>query len=149
MPLPVMEIRQMLGRAGRPKFDDSGDAWILAKDEDDELNIVELYMLSEPEEVTSKLANPSAVRAEEDPSLLTHLLSVMATGGLRDRDSISRFFRKTFLATHMNEQSLEARLDDVIGWLAENGMITREGESEEVLSRIKERENSISQKILE
>jgi len=145
MPLPVMEIRQMLGRAGRPKFDDSGDAWILAKDEDDELNIVELYMLSEPEEVTSKLANPSAVRAEEDPSLLTHLLSVMATGGLRDRDSISRFFKKTFLATHMNEQSLEARLDDVIGWLAENGMITREGESEEVLSRMKERENSISE----
>ena len=38
----------------------------------------------------------------------------------------------------MNEQSLEARLDDVIGWLAENGMITKEGESEEVLSRIKE-----------
>ena len=45
----------------------------------------------------------------------------------------------------MNEQSLEARLDDVIGWLAENGMITREGESDEVLSRIKERENSTSE----
>ena len=145
MPLPVMEIRQMLGRAGRPKFDDSGDAWILAKDEDDELNIVELYMLSEPEEVTSKLANPSAIRAEEDPALLTHLLSIMATGGLRDRDSISRFFDQTFLATHMNKQSLEARLDDVIAWLAENGMITREGESDEVLSRIKERENFTSE----
>ncbi|MCS5532441.1 MAG: DEAD/DEAH box helicase [Candidatus Poseidoniales archaeon] len=145
MPLPVMEIRQMLGRAGRPKFDDSGDAWILAKDDDDELNIVELYMLSEPEEVTSKLANPSAIRAEEDPALLTHLLSIMATGGIRDRDSVSRFFRQTFLATHMDEQSLEARLDDVIGWLAENGMITREGESDEVLSRIKEREQTPSE----
>ena len=48
MPLPVMEIRQMLGRAGRPKFDDSGDAWILAKDEDDELNICLLYTSPRP-----------------------------------------------------------------------------------------------------
>ena len=144
MPLPVMEIRQMLGRAGRPKFDDSGDAWILAKDEDDELNIVELYMLSEPEEVTSKLANPSAIRAEEDPALLTHLLSIMATGGIRDRDSISQFFNQTFLATHLQKDSLEARLDDVIGWLTENGMIIRAGESDRVISRIKEREKSES-----
>ncbi len=144
MPLPVMEIRQMLGRAGRPKFDDSGDAWILAKDEDDELNIVELYMLSEPEKVISKLANPSAIRAEEDPALLTHLLSIMATGGIRDRDSISQFFNQTFLATHLQKDSLESRLDDVIGWLTENGMIIRAGESDGVLSRIKEREKSES-----
>jgi len=140
MPLPVMEIRQMLGRAGRPKYDDSGDALILAKDESDELNIVEMYLLSEPEEVTSKLANPSAMRAEEDPALLTHLLSIMATGGIRDRDAVTRFFAKTFLATHMEEQMLDDRLDDVISWLTHNGMITREGESAEVLTRIKERE---------
>jgi len=142
MPLPVMEIRQMLGRAGRPKYDDAGDAWILAKDESDELNIVEMYMLSEPEEVTSKLANPSAMRAEEDPALLTHLLSIMATGGIRDRDAVTRFFAETFLATHMEEQILDSRLDDVIGWLTNNGMITRDGESAEVLSRIKQREEA-------
>lgn len=142
MPLPVMEIRQMLGRAGRPKYDDSGDALIMAKDESDELNIVEMYLLSDPEEVTSKLANPSAMRPEEDPSLLTHLLSIMATGGIRDRDAITRFFGETFLATHMDEQMLDNRLDEVISWLAHNGMITREGESAEVLARIKDRENS-------
>ncbi len=142
MPLPVMEIRQMMGRAGRPKYDDSGDALILAKDESDELNIVEMYLLSEPEEVTSKLANPSAMRAEEDPALLTHLLSVMATGGIRDRDAVTRFFSETFLATHMDGQMLDNRLDDVISWLTHNGMITREGESSEVLARIKEREDA-------
>ena len=140
MPLPVMEIRQMLGRAGRPKYDDAGDAWILAKDESDELNIVEMYMLSEPEEVTSKLANPSAMRAEEDPALLTHLLSIMATGGIRDRDAVTRFFAETFLATHMEEQILDSRLDDVIGWLTNNGMITRDGESAEVLFQMQEDE---------
>ena len=30
-PLPVMEVRQMLGRAGRPKYDAYGEAWILCK----------------------------------------------------------------------------------------------------------------------
>ena len=33
-PLPVMEIRQMFGRAGGPKYDDYGEAWILCKGTD-------------------------------------------------------------------------------------------------------------------
>ena len=142
MPVPIMEIRQMMGRAGRPQYDDSGDAWLIAKDIDEELNLVDRYLLSDPEEVTSKLANPSAIRPEEDPALLTHLLSMIATGGIDDRDAVSGFFSQTFLATQMDSEMLEARLDDVIGWLATNGMITRAGESGEVLERIKNRQDT-------
>ena len=41
MPLSVMEVRQMLGRAGRPKYDDYGDAGSF-KDLDEEKRLVDL-----------------------------------------------------------------------------------------------------------
>ena len=138
MPLPVMEVMQMMGRAGRPKYDDVGESWLLAKGREEEDKLVSLYLHGQPEEVTSKLANPNAMRAEEDPALLTHVLSMLATGGISDRDALGRFFSKTFLATHLDPEDLAARLDDVISWLASNGMIDRTGESEEVKLRMLE-----------
>ena len=138
MPLPIMEVRQMLGRAGRPKYDKHGDAWIIAKDRQEEERIVDLYLRGEPEDVVSKLASPMAVRAVEDPALLSHCLSIIATGGISDRYSLGRFFGMTFLATQMHSEALASRLDDVIDWLAENGMIVREGESEKVAARMME-----------
>ena len=138
MPLPVLEILQMMGRAGRPKYDVVGEAWLLAKGRDEEAHLVDLYLHGEPEEVTSKLANPNALRAEEDPALLTHVLSMVATGGTADRDALGKFFSKTFLATQLDSESLAARIDDVVSWLASNGMIDRLGESEEVRARILE-----------
>ena len=49
--------------------------------------------------------------------------------GIDDRDAISRFLSKTFLSSQMNPETLEARTDDVLYWLCENGMIERRGES--------------------
>ena len=138
MPLPVMEVMQMMGRAGRPKYDDVGESWLLAKGREEEDRLTSLYLHGEPEEVTSKLANPNAMRAEEDPALLTHVLSMLATGGISDRDALGRFFSKTFLATQLDPEDLATRLDDVISWLAANGMIDRTGESEEVRQRMLE-----------
>jgi len=138
MPLPVMEVMQMMGRAGRPKYDDMGESWLLAKGREEEDKLVSLYLQGEPEEVTSKLANPNAMRPEEDPALLTHVLSMLANGGISDRDALGRFFSKTFLATHIDAENLAARLDDVISWLTANGMIDRTGESEEVKQRMLE-----------
>ena len=78
------------------------------------------------------------MRAEEDPALLTHVLSMVATGGTADRDALGKFFSKTFLATQLDSESLAARIDDVVSWLASNGMIDRLGESDEVRARILE-----------
>ena len=139
MPLPVMEVRQMMGRAGRPGFDDFGESFLVSKNIQDESNLVELYLRGESEQVTSKLANPSAQRAEQDGALLAHILSVVATAGINDRDGISRFLSKTFLASQMPAETLEARTDDVLHWLCENSMIERTGESQEVKRAIKGR----------
>ena len=142
MPLSVMEIRQMLGRAGRPKYDEYGDAWILSKDPDEEDKLVNLYLEGEPEDVTSKLANPMANHAIEDPALLTHVLSLISSGVLTDRYSIGRFFGSTFLATQMRTEVLADRLDEAIQWLVENGMLTREGDSDLVAQKIHDEQPS-------
>ena len=138
MPLPVMEVRQMMGRAGRPGFDDFGESFLVSKSKQDENSLIDLYLKGEPEDVTSKLANPGAQNAEEDGALLAHILSIVATAGIDDRDAISRFLSKTFLSSQMNPETLEARTDDVLYWLCENGMIERRGESKQVENRIKE-----------
>ena len=44
----------------------------------------------------------------------------------------------SFLSSQMDSETLEARTDDVLYWLCENGMIERTGESEQVEKRIKE-----------
>ena len=139
MPLPIMEVRQMMGRAGRPGFDEFGEAFLVTKNIQEENDLVDLYLNGDLEDVTSKLANPSATRAEEDGALLTHILSIVATAGVNDRDAISRFLSKTFLASQMDRENLESRADDVLCWLCSNGMIHRLGESEEVRKRIKDR----------
>ena len=138
MPLPVMEVRQMMGRAGRPGFDEFGESFLVSKSKQDEDSLIDLYLKGEPEDVTSKLANPGAQNAEEDGALLAHILSIVATAGIDDRDAISRFMSKTFLSSQMDSETLEARTDDVLNWLCENGMIERTGESEQVEKRIKD-----------
>ena len=72
-------------------------------------------------------------------SLLTHVLSMIATGGTSDRDALGRFFSKTLLSKQLGKESLVERIDDVISWLVYNGMIERVGESDEVKSRIIDR----------
>ena len=138
MPLPVMEVRQMMGRAGRPGFDEFGESFLVSKSKQDEDSLIDLYLKGEPEDVTSKLANPGAQNAEEDGALLAHILSIVATAGIDDRDAISRFLSKTFLSSQMNPETLEARTDEVLYWLCENGMIERRGESKQVENRIKQ-----------
>ena len=136
IPISVMEIRQMMGRAGRPKYDNRGEAWIISKSKQEVDTLVNRYITSDSEDIVSKLANPNALKAEEDPALLTHVLSMIATGGIEDRDSLSKFFSMTFLSTHMNSDNLASRIDESIEWLVDNGMITREGNSNIVKERM-------------
>ena len=55
---------------------------------------------------------------------------------MNDRDSLGKFFSKTFLSTHLESEHLENQIDKVIKWLFENDMIRKEGESDEVKERI-------------
>ena len=56
----------MMGRAGRPKFSEFGEAVILSKNKDDEKKLVERYLLGKPENVISKLANVNSINNYND-----------------------------------------------------------------------------------
>ncbi len=127
-PLPRMEVHQMLGRAGRPRYDPYGDAWLMARHLEHADEIAQFYFNNEPEDVESKLA--------ADPAMRVHVLAAIATGGQRDRDSLGRFFRQTFLGHIVENDWLEERIDGIIAWLIEHRFIERTGEDSVVAKRL-------------
>ena len=118
--IPVLEIKQMCGRAGRPKYDDYGEAIFIAKDEDHKSFLLENYILSEPEDVYSKLGT--------EPALRSHVLAAIATGSVSSEKGISNFLNHSFLAAQTDVSFLEEMLQRILDFLEENEMIRRESE---------------------
>jgi helicase len=114
----------MLGRAGRPGYDDAGEAWLLAKSHDEADSIARRYIEAEPEAVISKL--------HHEPSMRMHLLAAIATGGMDSRHLLGQFFGSTFLATELSREELDDRIDEFINWLTEHELIERLGVDEEL-----------------
>ncbi len=131
-PLPRMEVHQMLGRAGRPRYDNVGDAWLISRHLEHADEIAHLYFEQDPEAVESKLA--------AEPAMRVHVLAAIATGGQRDRDAIGRFFQQTFLGHGVENDWLQGRIDEIISWLATHRFIERTGEDVTVLERLAETE---------
>jgi len=71
-PISVLEIRQMMGRAGRPKYDSIGEAILLAKGIEMVDELKERYILQDTEPIYSKLSIERALR--------THILAAIASG---------------------------------------------------------------------
>ena len=86
--LPAMEVQQMCGRAGRPRYDPYGEAVLLARDPEEELELRERYLTAPPEDVDSRLASLATLR--------THLLALVASGEVRSWEGVEEFFRATF-----------------------------------------------------
>ena len=129
--LSVMEVQQMLGRAGRPRFDNIGEAWLHCKGErsfEKADEISERFIHGNPEDVISKLSSENALRI--------HILAMISTGGVNNRFSISKFFKNTFLGYSQPIKMLEERIEKWIQWLSENELITRLGCEEELYDSI-------------
>ncbi|MGV8150535.1 MAG: helicase-related protein [Candidatus Woesearchaeota archaeon] len=88
--IPVLEYEQQSGRAGRPSYDDHGEAIIIADSEKQKEELLEKYINGSPEEIISKLAS--------EPILRTYILSLIATEFVSDKKSLEEFFSKTFYA---------------------------------------------------
>ncbi|MHC3436859.1 ATP-dependent DNA helicase [Natrialbaceae archaeon A-gly3] len=119
-PLPVLEVHQMMGRAGRPGLDPYGEAVLLAKSHEDKDDLFERYVWADPENVHSKLA--------AEPALRTHVLATIASGFARTRNGLLDFLEETLYATQSTEAGrLEAVTDDVLEYLEANDFIERDG----------------------
>ncbi len=113
--IPVMEYRQMAGRAGRPGLDPKGESFLMAKNEAEMKDLLDHYVHGEPEEIFSKLAM--------EPALRTHLLSTMATGFAKDAEELKEFVDSTFYAHQQDAWHLDATMEKVLEFLVESGMM--------------------------
>lgn len=120
VPIPVLEYKQMAGRAGRPRYDKVGEAITIAKTQDQRSEILLSFLLAEPEKVESKLGTENALR--------THVLSSIASGFVRDEKELDAFMKATFYAHTSDTWILKERITRVIDFLLENDLITAQGD---------------------
>ncbi len=116
-PIPVLEIKQMCGRAGRPKYDKYGEAILFAKDIDEIDELIEQYFLSEPEAIESKLGS--------EPALRMHVLASVATGHVNTEDDLFAFFNRTFYAFTGDIYEIHGKIREVLDFLEKEDFITR------------------------
>ncbi|WP_435365227.1 ATP-dependent DNA helicase [Haloarchaeobius sp. DYHT-AS-18] len=120
-PLSVLEVHQMMGRAGRPGRDPYGEAVLLASNHDDREELFDRYVYAEPEPVRSKLA--------AEPAMRTHVLATIASGFARTRSGLQAFLEETLYAAQSTEEGrLERVMDSMLDYLEHNGFIEVDGE---------------------
>jgi helicase len=118
-PLPVLEVHQMMGRAGRPGLDPYGEAVLVASGHDELDELFERYVWADPEPVRSKLA--------AEPALRTHILATVASGFARSRTGLLDFLEGTLYAAQTPERDrLETVTGDVTEYLVRNDFLERE-----------------------
>ncbi len=88
--IPVLEMQQMFGRAGRPKYDKEGEAIIISKGKHEARELWERYIDGEPEPIFSKLSMESQLRM--------HLLALIASEAIKNKNQAAEFFSRTFFA---------------------------------------------------
>ncbi len=112
-PLSVLEVHQMMGRAGRPGLDPYGEAVLVANSHDELDELFERYVWADPEPVRSKLA--------AEPALRTHILATVSSGFARSRSGLLEFLEQTLYASQTDESGrLERVVDDVLTYLERN-----------------------------
>ncbi len=117
--IPVLEYEQMTGRAGRPKYDDKGEAISIAKNPGMTTEIVDRYIAGEPERIQSKLA--------VEPVLRMHTLALIASNFCNTEKELHDFYSKTFYAHQYSDiGSVEEKINKVVGQLREYEFLKEE-----------------------
>ncbi len=114
-PLSVMEVRQMCGRAGRPGYDDIGEAILIAKRKNEVRALINQYIYGENEVVVSRMAMETSLRK--------HLLALIATSHCRSREEIDEFMAGTFFARYGGIEGMWGKIEETLYLLEENELL--------------------------
>jgi len=117
--IPASEYKQCAGRAGRPQYDDVGEAVMMAKSFSESQVLFDRYIHAKPEPVISKLSNESVLRI--------HVLASIAGGYVHDVKGMFEFISHTFLAHQRNSSNLLGLIGEIFDFLTEEGFIKKEG----------------------
>lgn len=112
--IPIIEYKQMAGRAGRPRYDPYGEVIILDSKPERLVENALTYINGVPEAITSKLSNEKALQS--------HLLGIIAAKIADNQYTLTDFVTKTFYfyqllhgtaqdqrISHSNQLSLKSR----------------------------------------
>jgi helicase len=114
-PIPATEVHQMLGRAGRPRFDPWGEALLLARSPEDEERLMDSYLSAPPDSVVSRLA--------AEPALRMHVLALVASRAVASEEELESFFAATFYGQTLPLEELRATVATVRRFLEENDFL--------------------------
>lgn len=117
--LSVLEYRQMAGRAGRPQYDDHGEAIIIPPPSQPSGDFLEHYTKEPPEPIRSRLADESAMRS--------HTLATIATGRGLSKGDLNGLFGKTLLATQVREGEMTRMIEKALGYLLSERLLESHG----------------------
>lgn len=120
-PITVLEYKQMAGRAGRPKYDKTGEAVLIAKTSDEADYLVQSYILARPERIWSRLAVERIMRS--------HVLATIAADFAHTENGIHEFFGKTFYAYQYDVDAINSIVAKILKYLYEEEMIEVFGEN--------------------
>ncbi|MGP3666989.1 MAG: DEAD/DEAH box helicase [Candidatus Bathyarchaeota archaeon] len=113
--IPVLEYKQMAGRAGRPKYDKFGEAFLVASTLDECDYLMKYYVCAKPEKVWSKLGIERILRS--------FVLASITSGFAKKEEEVYGFFSETFYAYQYGEKIIQKPLASALKFLIENEMV--------------------------
>ncbi len=126
-PLSRMDVDQMMGRAGRPKYDKEGTAIIIAGNDRTYDLVKEKYFEGELEPITSKFNNDIAIRR--------YILTLACMDIYDKRDKLDDFFESLFASERVD---LSGKVSESIDFLDDSGFIesSKEGVAPTKIGRL-------------
>ena len=119
-PISVLEYKQMSGRAGRPQYDDYGEAVLIASSSDEQDALMENYVAAQPEKLYSRLAQEASIRG--------HTLAAVASDYAHTEQGIVDFFSQTFYGYHYPMGNIKLILAGILSYLRREDMIRYKGD---------------------